>query len=144
MVAWINAACPNPLGGLGIPNLSTAGLVLRMRWLCLARVDADKTWAGFSFRHIYHTKSFFNVYVSAVVRKGDKALFWSECRLNGCDIQTLAPNLWAAISPQVRNKRTVREGLLNHHWVCEISHDFTVQVLIQHLCIWDLLLHAAK
>jgi hypothetical protein len=74
-----------------------------------------------------------------VVGKGDKALFWSDRWLNGCNVETLAPNLWAAFSPRVRNKRIGRDALINFHWVCYISHAFTMEVLLQYLCIWDLL-----
>jgi hypothetical protein len=56
-----------------------------MSWLWLARVDPDKTWAGFKFHHNHHTTTFFNASVSVMVEKGGKALFWSHHWLNGCD-----------------------------------------------------------
>jgi hypothetical protein len=49
-VAWVNVTCPTRFGGLGLPNLRTFGMALRLRWLWLARTDPDKTWALFHFR----------------------------------------------------------------------------------------------
>ncbi|RCV26739.1 hypothetical protein SETIT_5G270600v2 [Setaria italica] len=70
---------------------------------------------------------------------GDRALFWLDRWINGCNIQALAPNLWGAVPACVRNKRTVREELTDRRWVRDISYAVTIQLLLQYLKIWDLL-----
>lgn len=112
-VAWVNACCPKELGGLGIPNLHWMGMALRMRWMCLACTDPSKTWLGFKFPYGIEVDSFFQPSVSTVVGDGRSALFWSDRWIDGVSIWSLAPNLWAAVTPRVMNSRTVRDGLLD-------------------------------
>lgn len=85
---------------------------------------------GFNFYHNHRAKAFFNVSITIMVGKGDKVLFWSNRWLHGCDVEILATNIWAAVSPHVRKKHTIRDALLNFRWVRDISHAFTVQVLL--------------
>jgi hypothetical protein len=56
--------------------------------------------------------------------------------------QTLAPNLWAAVSLRIQHYHIVKDALSTGahdlRWVADITHARAVQVLVQYLTVWDL------
>lgn len=46
LVAWSRVCRPKELGGLGVLNLHTQGIALRLRWEWLRRTDNSKPWQG--------------------------------------------------------------------------------------------------
>jgi hypothetical protein len=77
-VAWVNVTCPTRFGSLGLPDLCTFGMALRLRWLWLARTDLDKTWVMFQFPTDRFAHAFFDASVSVEVGDGSRALFWGD------------------------------------------------------------------
>jgi hypothetical protein len=138
-VAWVNTCCPKELGGLGIPNLQLMGMALRMRWLWFTRMDPQRTWSGFKFGNETQEKSFFAASISVTVGDGRKAMFWSHTWIRGSSIRSVATT-FGAVSPRVRRTRTVRNGILDRVWVRDIIGATTVQVIVQYIRVWDLLL----
>jgi hypothetical protein len=126
LVAWVNVACPTRFGSLGLPDLRTFGMALRLRWLWLECTDPDKTWVTFRFPADHAAQAFFDASISVEVGDGSRALFWEDNWLVGCSIKLLAPSLWAAVSPRVRRSRTVQEGLCTGphgiRWVADVTH----------------------
>jgi hypothetical protein len=50
LVAWVNVSYLTRFGGgLGLLDLRTFGMALRLRWPWLAFTDPDRTWAAFRF-----------------------------------------------------------------------------------------------
>lgn len=45
LLAWPSVCRPTDLGGLGVPNLQIMGYALKLRWLWLKRIDANKPWS---------------------------------------------------------------------------------------------------
>lgn len=124
---------PTHFVGLGLPNIDTFGVTLRLRWLWLARTYPDKMWATFRFPADRIAQAFFDASVLVEVRDGARALFWEHNCLAGCSIKLLQPNMWAAVSPRVRRSRTIQEGLgagpRGIRWVVDITHARTVQFI---------------
>jgi hypothetical protein len=85
-VAWVNVACPTRFGGLGLPDLRTFGMALRLQWLWLACTDPDKTWVTFWFPTDRAAQAFFDDSVSVEVGDGSRAMFWEDSWLAGCSI----------------------------------------------------------
>jgi hypothetical protein len=46
-------------GGLGIFSLKELGWALRMRWMCMGKVEPGKPWAGLPMHFTLKAKSFF-------------------------------------------------------------------------------------
>jgi hypothetical protein len=70
-------------------------------------------------------------------------LFWSDNWIQGTSIRSITPNLWGAVPQRVHHSRTVRDAILDQSWVRDIIGASTVQVIVQYIRVWDLLLDFA-
>src|SRR4051812_46711193 len=76
------------------------------------------------------------------VGDGATALFWKDRWMGGVSAKEIAPDVWGAVRTQTVNRRTVKEGLLNHRWASDISGDLSTKGLVQFIRLWDHILAA--
>jgi hypothetical protein len=80
--------------------------------------------------------------------------FWSRLAMGGrpCSGRIIefrtplfvrSPQPLGVATQRVHHTRTVRDGILDHVWVRDITGAITVQVIVQYIRIWDLLLYFA-
>jgi hypothetical protein len=131
--------CPKALGGLGIPNLQLMGIALRMRCLWFARTDPHITWSGFKFGNEAQAKSFFEASILVAVADGRTTLFWSDNWIQCTYIRSIAPK----VLQRVLRSRTARDAILDQAWVRDITGATTVQVIVQYIRVWGLLIEVA-
>lgn len=119
-------------------NLQIFGYALRMRWLWQKRSMEARSWHALpdAQENIVEQMFFTSTYVE--VGDGRKALFWSDCWLQGQSIMQIAPCLFNAVGPRIKKKRTVSEALHGDRWTRDITGALTVQVILDYLHIWDL------
>ena len=139
LLAWPKVTRPVELGGLGISNLQQLGWALRMRWLWLQKTEPDKPWNFLPIQVHQSVKSFFSMAVVTQVGNGTNTLFWTDRWLHGQSLDMMVPHLFEAISSRAK-RRTVHEAMTDRRWVSDIRGALTVNVLIEYLGLWDLLL----
>ncbi|XP_073367930.1 uncharacterized protein [Aegilops tauschii subsp. strangulata] len=76
------------------------------------------------------------------VGDGATALFWKDRWMGAVSAKEVAPDVWGAVRTQTVNRRTVKEGLLNHRWTSDISGDLSTEGLVQFIRLWDHVLAA--
>jgi lipopolysaccharide/colanic/teichoic acid biosynthesis glycosyltransferase len=84
-------------------------------------------------------QAFFSVAMHSEVGDGASTLFWQDRWLHGQRVADLALQLFAAISKRRVNKRTVKEALIEHTWISDITGALTVGVLAECLQLWNIL-----
>ncbi|GJM95656.1 hypothetical protein PR202_ga12425 [Eleusine coracana subsp. coracana] len=73
------------------------------------------------------------------VGDGNSTLFWTDNWLQGSSIANIAPHIFAQVSKQNRNKRTVSEALPDDQWTQDIIGALNVAALTELLGLVDLL-----
>jgi hypothetical protein len=79
LVAWPKVQRPLCLGGLGVLDLQSMVMELRVRWLWLHRVAPDRPWSAMPVEEDLVTRAFFKASVRWEIGKGDCIKFWSDC-----------------------------------------------------------------
>ena len=143
VLAWPKVCRPPDLGGLGIPDLQIQGYALRMRWLWAKRTDPNRPWSALPDHAESLVLDMFNASISIQIGNGQRSYFWTDRWIQGRSIKDLAPALPAAVRPRAQRQRTVAEGLSNRAWVRDITGALTVQVIIEYLQIWNLVVNQA-
>jgi hypothetical protein len=72
----------------------------------------------------------------AVVTKvgdGSNTMFWKDRWLNGKRIKDIAPVVYDMVPKRTRNKRKVKEAMLNLRWVTDFQGAITVPVLMEYI-----------
>ncbi|TVU30511.1 hypothetical protein EJB05_22139, partial [Eragrostis curvula] len=90
---------------LGLPDLKLPGWALRLRRNWLARVEPDKSWAGFTVTTDPVAQALFDASITVAIEDGKSALFLRDRWLDGQSLSTIAPNLVAAVPMRLRNTR---------------------------------------
>uniref|UniRef100_A0ACD5W0U6 Uncharacterized protein n=1 Tax=Avena sativa TaxID=4498 RepID=A0ACD5W0U6_AVESA len=70
------------------------------------------------------------------VGDGATTLFWVDRWLEGKTIEETAPELFALIPKRARKRRTVREALLERHWITDIRGAPSPLALWQYVQLW--------
>lgn len=78
LVSWDKVQCPIDLGGHGIPNLEIMAWALQMRWLWLAKTQADRPWNGLQLPAHANVKAIFKISIISNVGNGQNTLFWTD------------------------------------------------------------------
>ncbi|KAF8694469.1 hypothetical protein HU200_038213 [Digitaria exilis] len=76
--------------------------------------------------------------VSMQVGDGKNTLFWTDRWLHLESIADMVPCLSQAVGPRIRKTQTVYEALQGTAWVRDITGALTVQVILDYLCIWEM------
>lgn len=139
-MAWQRVCRPKELGGLGVMDLKRHRLALRLRWEWLRRTDQTRPWQGLMMSSDPQVQIAFNSLVHWWLGSGDKVLFWKDRWIRGASVEDIAPEIRALIRTQTVNRRTVKEGLLNHRWASDIKGDLSTDGLIQLIRLWEIVL----
>uniref|UniRef100_A0A0A9FF55 Uncharacterized protein n=1 Tax=Arundo donax TaxID=35708 RepID=A0A0A9FF55_ARUDO len=73
-------------------------------------------------------RSPFSIVVITEVCNGANTKFWTNQWLNGLSIKVLAPHLFACVTKQRANKRTVQEALEDSRWLQDIQGHYSVDI----------------
>jgi len=138
-LAWQKVCRPVDLGGLGLPDLTLQGFVLRIRWLWLKRTDPNRPWSRLPEGSDNTIEAMFAASLSVEVGSGLNSFFWTDKWIDGRCIADLAPALLSAVRPHTRKVRTIAQGLFNNSWALDISGALTVQVILDYLLVWDII-----
>lgn len=77
--------------------------------------------------------------MESLVGDGNNTFFWTQNWLQGSSIATVAPNIFAQVPKAKRNKRTVREALLDDQWTQDIHGALDVAALAELIELVDIL-----
>jgi hypothetical protein len=133
LVAWDRVQCPIHLGGLGVLDMKRMGMALRLRWLWFQCTDASRPWAGLPIRDYRLTTAFFKASIRCQVGDGRSTMFWTEPKLHGRTVESLALDLFTVLSGRQWRRRTVDEAITDNSWLMDIQGPLTVPVLIQYI-----------
>lgn len=128
---------PKDLGGLGLIDLRCLGIALRLGWEWLRRTDPSRSWHALPSKPERTVQAFFQVAIHIEVGNGVDCMFWTDRWINGSSISHLASCLYAVV-PARRRRMSVSSALRDCAWVSDIRGAMTVQVLLDYLCIWEL------
>jgi hypothetical protein len=113
LVAWNKVIKPKELGGLGIADLKSLGIALRVRWKWLQRTRPDKPWAFLPLQLSPVLVDFYSMTVVTEIEDGTNTLFWEDRWIAGQRIRDIAPAMVNMVPKQWIKKRTVNEALQN-------------------------------
>lgn len=139
MVVWEKVQRPLDLGGLGILNLEYMGWALQMKWLWYMKTDNNHPWKGLDIKIHPNAVALFNIGLTTQVGNGSSTRFWLDKWFMGCCLQDLAPEVVAAVPPNVRESRTVEEALNTRSWPRAGSlwwAGMTISTFGMHCMIW--------
>lgn len=74
-MAWEVVCRPKELGGLGIIDLQSFGLALRLRWDWVQQVDPNRSWIDLPSSSDKATCALFRAAIMTVVGDGSSTLF---------------------------------------------------------------------
>lgn len=121
-------------------DLKLHELALRLRWEWLRRTDYSRPWQGLPLCLDPQVLGVYDSLVHWQLGAGDKILFWKDRWINGANVKEIAPLVVAAVRTQVVNRRTVRDGLLNHRWASDVVGDLSADGMVQLVRIWELMI----
>lgn len=135
-VAWMMAARPVELGGLGVLDLERFSRALRLRWLWYSWTNPQRPWAGTALPVDGVDLSLFAAATSVMVQNGRKAIFWHSNWVNGRPFSAAFPLLF---HHSRRKNRTAFEALQGGTWIRDIAHDLNNELLSEFFGLWDVL-----
>jgi hypothetical protein len=77
----------------------------------------------------------FDSLVCIKVGDGANTMFWTDQWIRGQAVVDIAPMVFAAVSTQSKNKRTVRDALRNQNWVKDVRGNLDLQGISQCLLL---------
>jgi hypothetical protein len=142
MVAWSRVTRPVELGGLGVLDLETLGYALRLQWSWLARVDPARISSlpvvgAASNKEDTIIKAMFQASTSVHIGNGVRTLSWSDPRISGSSVASIAPDVFTVVPKRVQRTRLVADGLTNNTWVSDVSGSLFVAALAQYVSLWS-------
>lgn len=78
LIAWPKVTRPKELGGLGISDLHKLNIALRVRWLWLKKVAADKAWASLPLQSSDCVQALYSLAMCTEIGNGVNTLFWED------------------------------------------------------------------
>lgn len=125
-------------GRTGDPGPVFLRICAMLRWEWLARSEPGRGWARLPCRSERQVAAMSAVSMSVALGDGTSAKLWTDAWAPVGPLCFFAPDLFTAIS-RTGKRRTVKDGLYQHHWAREIVGALTTQVLCQYLRVWRLL-----
>jgi len=139
LIAWPKVCRTKELGGLGISDLKSLGIALRVRWPWLKKSEPDKPWASLPLQVSKEVEYLLSMAIITEVGDGANTLFWKDKWLAGRSIQDLAPNLYALVPKRRASRRKVMDALVDENWVADIQGEISLEALWEYLDLWDIL-----
>jgi hypothetical protein len=139
LITWPKVCRAKELGGLGISDLKSLGIALRVRWPWLKKSEPDKPWASLPLQVSKDVEYLLSLAIITEVGDGANTLFWRDKWLAGRSIQDLAPNLYALVPKRRASRRTVMDALVDENWVADIQGEISLEALLEYLQLWDIL-----
>ena len=136
IVAWETVCRPTCYGGLGVKDLRTQGLALRVRWAWLKRVELDRPWQGLPMCKDAKAEELFQQLCDFHVGKGDRIFFWRDRWLHGRMISEITPSVWEVVATRCKNSRTVEHALVDHSWVLDVPVTLSEDGRAQMVRLW--------
>jgi hypothetical protein len=127
------------LGGLGISDLKSLGIALRVRWPLLKKSEPNKPWASLPLQLSKDVECLLSLAIITEIGDEASTLFWKDKWLTGKSIQDLAPNLYALVPKRRASRHTVMAALDEEKWLEDIQGEISVQALMEYLELWDIL-----
>ena len=107
---------PKELGGLGIKNLRTMNLALKMRWKWLELTNKERPWQGMTFSIPKEAEMVFMAALDCRVGNGKQLRFCQDPWIGGRTSQQIAPAVWQHVR-RSDGDLSVEEAILNDRWV---------------------------
>ncbi|KAG2564742.1 hypothetical protein PVAP13_7NG023489 [Panicum virgatum] len=139
LIAWPKVCRTKELGGLGISDLKSLGIALRVRWPWLKKSEPDKPWASLPLQVSKEVEYLLSLAIITEVGDGANTLFWKGKWLAGRSIQDLAPNLYSLVPKRKANRRKVVDALVDENRVADIQGEISLEALWEYLDLWDTL-----
>jgi len=139
LIAWPKVCRAKELGGLGISDLKSLGIALRVRWPWLKKFEPNKPWASLPLQVSKDVECLLSLAIITEIGEGANTLFWKDKWLTSKSIQDLAPNLYALVSKRRASRRTVMAALDEEKWLEDIQGEISAQALMEYFELWDLL-----
>ena len=99
----------------------------------MKRTEDCRTWLQLPDKYEPLVHAMFQASIYVELGDGCKALFWTDCWLQGQSLLSFAPCLCEAVGPRIKEQRTVAQALQNDQWISDITGALTVQVLLEYL-----------
>jgi hypothetical protein len=95
--AWSGVQQALDLGGLGVLDMESFSMALHMRWHWLGRTDPSHGWLMGPLREDPMTVAFFNNSITLHLGDGKLFAFWMDPWLDGAALDSVYPELAAAV-----------------------------------------------
>ena len=138
LIAWPKVCRAKELGGLGISDLKSLGIALRVRWPWLKKFEPNKPWASLPLQVSKDVECLLSLAIITEIGDGANTLFWKDKWLTGKSIQDLAPNLYALVPKRRASRRTVMAALDEEKWLEDIQEEISAHALMEYLELWDI------
>jgi hypothetical protein len=139
LIAWPKVCRSRELGGLGISDLKSFRLALRIRWPWLRKSEPHKPWANLPLHITKEMDCLLSMAVISEIRDGANTIFWKDRWLVGKNVQDIAPRLYALVTKGAIGRRTVLEALISDKWVEDIRGSISLEALVEYLSLWDVI-----
>jgi hypothetical protein len=139
LIAWPKVCRSRELGGLGISDLKSLSLALRLRWPWLRNSEPNKPWANSPLQTTKEMDCLLSMAVVTKIVDGANTFFWKDRWVSRKNVQEIAPRVYALVLKRVAEKRTVLEALINDKWVEDIQGSISLEALLGYLTLWDMI-----
>jgi hypothetical protein len=93
LIAWPKVCRSRELGGLGISDLKSLGLALRLRCPWLRKSEPNKPWANLLLQTSKEMDCLLSMAVVTEIGDGAKTFFWKDRWVSGKNVQEIAPRV---------------------------------------------------
>jgi hypothetical protein len=121
LIAWPKVCRAKELGKLGISDLKSLSIALRVRWPWLKKSEPNKPWAYFPLQVSKDDECLLSIAIISKIGDGTNTLFWKDKWLAGKSIQDLVAILYALVPKRKASRRTVVTALDEMKWTENIQ-----------------------
>jgi hypothetical protein len=111
------------------------GYALRLRWEWLARTDPQRLWFPLPCREERIVHAIFQALVTVQIGNNLNAMFWVDRWLHGSSVESMVPDLVAAVAACAKKTRMGAAAFHQLQWVRDISGSLSIRALTQYLAL---------
>lgn len=100
---------------------------------------SDRPWKGLEIKIHPNVVALFNIGITTQIGNGTSTLFWLDRWFMGCCLKHLAPEVVAAVPPNIRESRTVEEALSNRSCPRDMQGGLSMVGWYDYFHLWDAL-----